>query len=78
MDTDFFATTPCGKIAIRKIGKVGKNFRLYEAGWIDKEMTVMFFKGAEFRKAKSGKNKGLLSIIIKETMRTVYVAKSEC
>jgi hypothetical protein len=37
----------------------------------------MEVKGAEFIEAKTGKNKGKLCKIIKDTDRTVYVTKEE-
>jgi hypothetical protein len=69
-----------GKIALKKLGDVPDNFRLFEAGWIDKDprnRTVMEVKGAEFRAAKKGTNKGKLAIIIAGSQRTVYVTREE-
>lgn len=79
MERDIFAEQPYGKVALKKLGNVSENFRLYAAGWLGdgKEREVMEIHGAEFRRAKTGKNKGLLSIMVKGTKRTVYVTKQE-
>ena len=80
MNTDIFADTAYGKAAIKKLGHVNENFRLYEAGWLGenpKEWDVMKVVGCEFRVAKSGKNKGKLIIPVDGTKRTVYVTKKE-
>lgn len=77
MTKDHFAETVFGKLALIKMGEVPENFRLYEAGWIDDERTLMFVKGCEFRYAKSGINKGKLSIAVEGTERKVYVTSEE-
>jgi len=80
MTVDLFAKHPFGRIAMNKLGDVPENFRLYEAGWLGKrpdEFLVMEVKGAEFRNAKSGQNKGKFTVMIPGTKRTVYVTKDE-
>ena len=80
MTIDIFAMHPYGKAALKKMGDVPENFRLYCAGWIGskpedwKEMDVT---GAEFRVAKRGPNKGKLSILIPGTQRKVRVNRKE-
>lgn len=80
LDEDIFAQQPYGKAALQKLGPVAENFRLYSAGWLGekpKDWDTMEIKGAEFRAAKSGPNKGKLVIEIPGTRRTVYVSRSE-
>ena len=80
MEKDVFAEQPYGKAALQKLAPVQENFRLYFAGWLGddtRDMSVMEVRGAEFRAAKSGRNKGKLSIMVPGTKRTVYVTKSE-
>lgn len=72
--------TTYGKAALKKLAPTPENFRIYSAEWLgDKpsEMTVMKVVGAEFRAAKTGPNKGKLSIMIHGSKRTAYVSKSE-
>lgn len=79
-DSYFMNDTSFGKVALSKLSPVPENFRIYEAGWLGSkpsEFTVMEVKGAEFRAAKSGPNKGELKIKIPNTNRTVYVTKEE-
>lgn len=80
MQKDIFAEQSYGKIALQKLGPVPENFRLFEAGWLGKrpeEFHVMKVAGAEFRMAKSGPNKGKLSILVKGTQRSAFVTKEE-
>jgi hypothetical protein len=80
MEQDIFAEYPYGKVAIQKMAPVPENFRLYSAGWLGdnpKDRSVMEVNGAEFRVAKSGPNKGKLSIMIPGTKRTAYVTNAE-
>lgn len=80
LDEDIFAQQPYGKAALKKLGPVAENFRLYSAGWLGeqpKDWDTMEIKGAEFRAAKSGPNKGKLVIEIPGTRRTVYVSRAE-
>jgi hypothetical protein len=80
MDIDIFKQHNTGRAALKKLGDVPENFRIYKAGWLGKhpkDFTVMEITGAEFRVAKTGKNAGKLSIIIHGTQRTVYVTKDE-
>ncbi len=57
MTFDVFAKTAYGKIALRKIGPVDENFRLYAVKWLHGERKAMEVIGANFRKALNGKNK---------------------
>lgn len=80
MDQDLFAEQRYGKIALQKMAPVPENFRLYSAGWLGekpKDWSVMEVTGAQFRVAKSGPNKGKLSIVVPGTKRTVYVTSTE-
>lgn len=77
MTNDVFAETSYGKIALKKMRDLPENFRLFYAGWLHDTSDVMQVKGAEFRIAKSGENKGTLSILIKGTERVAYVTKEE-
>lgn len=79
---DLFADTLFGKIALDKIKPASPNFRLFSAGWIEtggppESWEVMAVTGAEFREAKSGPNKGKLSIMVPNTPRTVHIHRSE-
>ncbi len=80
MEQDLFAEQTNGKAALSKLAPVPKNFRLYYAGWLGKrpeDWKEMEVKGAEFRIAKSGPNKGKLSILVPGTRRSVRVTKAE-
>ena len=80
MSKDLFAQQPYGKIALAKLAPVPANFRLYQAGWLgDKpgDWEVMKITGAEFRVAKTGKNAGKLSILVKGSVRSTYVTRAE-
>lgn len=80
MEQDIFAEQTYGKAALSKLAPVSKNFRLYYAGWLGKrpeDWKEMEVKGAEFRIAKSGPNKGKLSILVPGTRRSVRVTKAE-
>ena len=78
MAEDVFAQHGFGKAALAKMGNQPENFRLYAAGWLgDRIGTVMAVTGAQFRHAKSGPNKGKLSVLIRGTKKTVYVSADE-
>lgn len=80
MTVDPFAEQPLGKAALKKLNPVPENFRLFEAGWLGKspqDFSVMEVKGAVFRHAKSGPNKGKLVVIVPGTTRSVFVTKDE-
>lgn len=80
MSVNIFKEQSFGKVAMFKIGEVPENFRLYEAGWVGddpRKSNVMKVTGAEFRVAKSGINKGKLSVRIPGTIRTVFVNSEE-
>ena len=77
MEIDIFAKQIFGKLALKKLGSVGENFRLYSAGWLDDQRTVMKVSGAVFRVAKAGKNRGKLSIMVKGTEQTAYITADE-
>ncbi len=77
MTFDVFAKTVYGKIALRKIGPVDENFRLYAVKWLHGERKAMEVIGANFRKALNGKNKGRLSILVKGTEKRVIVTSDE-
>lgn len=80
MEIDVFAEQPYGKAALQKLAPVPENFRLYCAGWLGKmpkDWKTMKVTGGEFRAAKTGKNAGKLSILVKGTSRSVIVTKAE-
>jgi hypothetical protein len=78
---DYFADSPGGRVALAKIKPASPNFRLYAAGWIEKgppaNWNTMEFTGAEFRAAKTGPNKGKLTVEIPGTRCSAYVTKDE-
>jgi len=76
MTQKIFEVRPYGKAALKKIGPVAENFRLFEASWL-KDGVTMRVCGAEFREAKRGPNIGRLSIMVPNTTKTVYVTRSE-
>lgn len=80
MSKDIFATCSYGQVALRKLAPVPGNFRLFFAGWLEtksEHWQTMKVTGAEFREAKSGPNKGKLSIKVPGSERSVYVTKDE-
>jgi len=80
VDEKLFEQYPYGKAALKKMGAVPDNFRLYEAGFLEErpeEFDTMKVLGAEFRLAKSGPNKGKLAVMVSGTIRTAYVTKAE-
>jgi hypothetical protein len=80
MTVDIFATERFGQVALRKLAPVSETFRLFSAGWLGtkpKDWKTMRVTGADFRVAKSGPNKGQLSIMVKGTQRSAYVTKEE-
>ncbi|MDD3575726.1 MAG: hypothetical protein PHT38_02430 [Halothiobacillus sp.] len=69
-----------GQAALKKLAPVPEGFRLYEAGWIDEnpqKRTVMQVTGAVFREAKTGPNKGKMTVKVDGTKQTVYVTADE-
>ncbi len=76
MNEKVFENQAFGQAALKKIGHVAENFRLFESGWLE-DSDTMRVTGAEFRNAKSGPNKGRMTIMVPNTKRTVYVTKSE-
>jgi hypothetical protein len=80
MQKDLMAEQAYGKAALKKLAPTPENFLLYEAGWLgDKpsEWTVMKVTGAEFRVAKTGPNKGKLSVMVAGSKRTAFVTEEE-
>lgn len=80
MTNDVFASSSFGQVALRKLAPVSDNFRLFFAGWLEEkpdDWQTMKVTGALFRQAKSGRNKGKLSILVKGSQRSVYVTKQE-
>ena len=72
MTVDIFAETDYGKAALAKIKPNDPNFRLYCAGFVDNHGT-MRVTGGVFRVATRGRFKGVLSVLVKGTVQTVYV-----
>ena len=80
MEQDFFAEQPYGQLALTKMAPTPENFRLYCAEWLgDKpgDRQVLKITGGEFRRAKAGKNKDKLSILVKGTNKTVFLTSEE-
>lgn len=79
MSVDLFAEQSYGKIALKKLAPTDENFRLFEAGYLgnDNQRDVLEVKGAVFRKALRGPNKGQLSIKVPDTTRAAYVTADE-
>lgn len=77
---DIFGKQSFGKAALKKLGPVPENFRLYSAGWLGKkpeDWVEMRVTGCELRHAKKGVNAGKLCIPIPGTKRSVLVTKAE-
>lgn len=74
-----FADQKYGKAALQKLAPTDPNFRLYLAGWLGEKppFEVMEVRGAVFRHATRGPNKGKLSIRIPGTTRTVHLTAAE-
>ena len=71
---------PPSLAAAKKMGSVPDGFAFYEFGWLGdrpEDFTVMQVRGAVFREAKSGKNKGRRTVIVPGTERTIYVTDQE-
>lgn len=80
MKDDPMGNTSYGRAAKEKMGDLPENFRIYGAGWLGddpKHWDTMHVVGAEFREAKSGKNKGRLTIMIPGTKREVWINKQD-
>lgn len=80
LDKDIFAEQPFGKAALKKMGTVPENFRLFYAGWMGDnppKYEVMKVQGALFRAPSRGPNKGKLTIPLKGSTRTAYVTREE-
>lgn len=76
LDDHLFETMPFGKAALKKLGDVPENFRLYYAGWIGDFPNAhgMQITGAEFERMKRKTTHGKK---IKGTDRSVYVSVAE-
>lgn len=75
MAIDIFAGYPFGRAALKKMKNKSDNFRLFFGeNMLDGRMKV---KGAEFRVAERGKNKGKLSIIVPNTTQIVFITADE-
>ena len=77
---DIFGKQSLGKAALKKLGPLPENFRLYSAGWLGKkpeDWVEMRVTGCELRHAKKGVNAGKLCIPIPGTKRSVVVTKAE-
>lgn len=80
MTDDIMGNSNYGRAALKKLGAVPENFRIYAAGWLGQkpdDWLAMKVSGAEFRVAKKGKNVGKLSVMIPGTVRHVIVTKEE-
>ena len=75
-DEDLFAGTGFGRAALKKLGTVPENFRLYKAEWLGKrpeDWKDMRVSGRVFRPSKGG----ALSIPVPNTIQTVIVTRQE-
>lgn len=73
---DLFADTGFGRAALKKLGPVASNFRLYRAEWLGKNLQQskeMRVTGREFRASRSGK----LDVPVPHTIRNVVVSREE-
>jgi hypothetical protein len=80
VDEDFMGRTGYGIAALRKMGSVPANFRIFAAGWIGKkpeDFKEMRVTGAEFRAATRGKYAGRLCVRVPHTKRHVIVTREE-
>jgi len=79
MRHDFFAEFAFGKVALQKIAPASSDFRLNLADVVGDKSSpeVMKVSGALFREPLRGPNKGMLSIRVPKTSRTVYVTAAE-
>jgi hypothetical protein len=80
MQVDILKDSVFGKIALNKMGSVPEGFRLYEAGWLEDDLIVLpviKVSGAEFRLAKTGINKGKMTVMVPGTKVSVYVTAEE-
>ena len=83
MTNDIFAEHESGKAALKKMfpnGNMPDNFRLYYGKAIepsDNTSGLFIFVGAEFRHAKSGPNKGQLSIKVPGTEIEAVVTRED-
>lgn len=73
MTIDIFKDTKCGKAALLKFGNNDSNFRIYEMERVGVNHRWMKVTGGLFRLSKKGVNKGKLSILLKDTIETVFV-----
>lgn len=72
--------TSYGKAALKKMGEVPENFFIYQAGWLEdnpKDFDTMEVKGAVFRAALRGKNKGKICVMVKGTEKTVFIQSKD-
>lgn len=76
---DIFAEQSYGKVALAKMKPQNPDFSLYFAGWLGDYNTTdtMEVRGAVFREAKSGPNKGKLVIKVPSSDMTAYVTVAD-
>lgn len=83
METDLFADTTYGKIALEKIeaqSTISSDFRIYMAEWLNDntgQQGCMRLFGAEFERPNRGINKGKLTKMIPFSKQVVYVTAKE-
>jgi hypothetical protein len=76
IQADLFGNTRFGKAALKKLGAVPENFRLYRSEWLGKRpegWKEMRVTGRVFRASKDG----ALDIPVPHTIRTVIVTREE-
>lgn len=76
---DMMKDYPPSLAATAKIKDLPENFAWYEFEWVGDFQTTdtMKVEGGVFQVAKSGKNKGLPSVLDKSTKKVVYINKAE-
>ena len=82
MTRGIFEQEDYGKLALEKIRPQSPNFRLYCVGWIEnggppETWEILEVTGAEFREAKTGRNKGKLTVLVKGTKRIAHIHRNE-
>jgi len=77
---DLMGSTSFGRAALKKLGPVSENFRIFSAEWVGKTpdgWKFMRVSGAEFRAETKGQDVGSLSVKVPLTTRTVVVTSEE-
>lgn len=79
-ELELFGETGYGQLALSKFGEVPPGFYIFRCGWLGKpqdEHDVMQVTGCHFRPAKRGPYKGMYSVAVPGTYRSVYLTSDE-